>query len=307
MFRLDVVVCIRDSVLSGDVCDRIQLFLQRRLSHWCEKLRIWHWRGRETLLVVAAPGNLADGLRSSITDHGPRFYELQRRFGPSPSPRICGGIELRGANASVGVFVDADEARFAPTGDQWNWGNSLSIQVCRARVEGLDAAVWSRAALSDLCTALDVPYAHAQMMAEFEEKNTFHSEGHYRALCGCCAVCLPGLFWLNYIGPPYAELIGRERLLSAPAWRAECVGEGILIEVAPDPRQWDSSGYQDVERRVLEHLGRQYFFSRERPAQQVATPDFGLPRPPFPGKVLCVNHETGEAWMDDESSPEKST
>jgi hypothetical protein len=44
---------------------------------------------------------------------------------------------------------------------------------------------------------------------------------------------LPGLFTLNFFGPPWVDLVGRERLLGAPGARA--VGDGVLIAAGDDP------------------------------------------------------------------------
>lgn len=39
---------------------------------------------------------------------------------------------------------------------------------------------------------------------------------------------LPDVFWGMVLGPPYVKLFGLERLLSAPAWNVEQIGEHIV-------------------------------------------------------------------------------
>lgn len=81
---------------------------------------------------------------------------------------------------------------------------------------------------------------------------------------------LPGLFTSNFFGPPYVELIGREQLLSAPAARA--VGDGVLITIGDDPRDWDTPQQREREEAVLDHLGHEYFFSKTAMAETTKAP-----------------------------------
>jgi hypothetical protein len=87
---------------------------------------------------------------------------------------------------------------------------------------------------------------------------------------------LPGLYWLNFFGKPYCDLMGRERLLSAPVAEVLEMGDGILLRLADDPRKWSSLEYKAAERRVLEHIGSQYFFLKDQPNRKTIAPDFDL-------------------------------
>jgi hypothetical protein len=46
---------------------------------------------------------------------------------------------------------------------------------------------------------------------------------------------LPGVFAANFFGPPYVELIGRERLMAAPASQVASVDDGVLVALDDDP------------------------------------------------------------------------
>jgi hypothetical protein len=95
---------------------------------------------------------------------------------------------------------------------------------------------------------------------------------------------LPGLYWLNFFGRPYRDLIGRERLLGAPAYATAELDDGILLCVDADARDWDTPVHGEIERRILEHLGPQYFFSRRHPRRKGVAPDFGIPAAPARGR-----------------------
>ena len=76
------------------------------------------------------------------------------------------------------------------------------------------------------------------------------------------------------------NLMGRDRLLSAPAYEVREVDEGVLLALSEDPRIWSSAEYKAIEHRVVDHLGKEYFFSRDEPERKTIAPDFNptLPR-----------------------------
>lgn len=84
---------------------------------------------------------------------------------------------------------------------------------------------------------------------------------------------LPGLFWLNFFGSRYVELIGKDRLLSAAEGAREVDG-GVLVPVTGNPKGWDTAAYQRVEQEVVDHIGRDYFFSKEDPDKPGLAPDW---------------------------------
>jgi hypothetical protein len=85
---------------------------------------------------------------------------------------------------------------------------------------------------------------------------------------------LPGLFWLNFFGRRYRDLVGADRLRSAPAERTTDLDDGILIQLGSDPLDWDTPDYAIREHRVREHLGQELFFSRAEPDRATVVPDW---------------------------------
>jgi hypothetical protein len=84
---------------------------------------------------------------------------------------------------------------------------------------------------------------------------------------------LPGLYWLNYFGAPYLELIGKSRLLTASAEVME-VGEGVLLALDRSPSSWQEEAYMRKKAEVMQHLGQVYFFDPAHPDGKTAAPVF---------------------------------
>jgi hypothetical protein len=83
---------------------------------------------------------------------------------------------------------------------------------------------------------------------------------------------LPGLFATNYFGPRYVELIGEDRLMTAPAADVRKLGEGVLMRVVADPQDWAQPEAQEAYSNIARHLGRRLFFARRRPLMGFAAP-----------------------------------
>jgi len=73
---------------------------------------------------------------------------------------------------------------------------------------------------------------------------------------------LPTLYWRNLLGRPYVDLIGRETLLSAPAFRVEERTWGVRLQLTSDPPADQSfDAFRYTREQVLDHIGRQFFIS----------------------------------------------
>ncbi len=74
---------------------------------------------------------------------------------------------------------------------------------------------------------------------------------------------LPDIYWRTYFGQPYIEEIGRERLLSAPAFRVFPAGENLVgIQLTEDPLDAVrfAQAFLAARDRVRQHLGNDLFF-----------------------------------------------
>ena len=125
-------------------------------------------------------------------------------------------MEFRGADSSLIVVVRFDECIFPQRGNERRWGNTIAIQICRTKVNGFSSTLWARQVFEALCRTLAPWYAHAEMMEEYHAKNISCERGGMAAVGVDVSRALPGLYWLNFFGKPYEELIGRDRLALCP-------------------------------------------------------------------------------------------
>lgn len=199
-------------------------------------------------------------------------------------------VALEGATNDIAVFLDIGRGRNTEDGGgtglrrigrSWQFRNSIALQVDGEQVEGRDTDTWAQDCLTEFAGALRVDYGFACAPEEFEFENMDLSSGA-RALGRDISRYLPGLYWVSYFGSLYCDLIGKERLLSAPAYASESVADGILLRLSERSKDWMSAVYNDRKSRVLAHVGPRFFFSKEGTGAAYDAPDFGLPRAPSP-------------------------
>lgn len=128
------------------------------------------------------------------------------------------------------------------------------------------------------CQELSPYHGHAEMIEEFDHKNISHEGGGTMAVGVDVSRHLPGLYWLNFFGQAYRDLIGREKLLSAPAYEVREVDDGVMLALHSDPRAWTTDEFGSRERAILEHLGPEYFFNKDDLSKPTIAPHFNLPQ-----------------------------
>jgi hypothetical protein len=140
-------------------------------------------------------------------------------------------------------------------------------------VEGTPTAIWTRLFFEEAVSRLQVRYAYATTKG-FEAKNIDKSGTGRRAIGVKLSKSLPGLYWLNFFGPEYVQLFGRDRVLEPASDAGQPVGSGLMIAVGHDLEDWSSEPYCRRESEILESLGREYFFSRDAPDRSTVAPAF---------------------------------
>lgn len=85
---------------------------------------------------------------------------------------------------------------------------------------------------------------------------------------------LPGVFWLNWFGAPYTDLIGRRTLNSVPG--AHVGSQGVLVQRGPAPKLWDTPDQRFHESEIRRHLGADLFFSEADGDQKGRAPAWNL-------------------------------
>jgi hypothetical protein len=161
----------------------------------------------------------------------------------------------------------------SPLGVKKDLGNRISLQVRRPMVEGRPANVWVREAFERICAVLSPAWGWSGQVGEYWAKAMSDSP-RVEAIGRDFGRHLPGLFWLNFFGRRYKDLIGVDRLRSAPAERTIDLDDGFLIQLSSDPLDWKTADYSIREQRVRDHLGQELFFNRTEPDRATVVPDW---------------------------------
>jgi hypothetical protein len=155
-------------------------------------------------------------------------------------------------------------------------GNMYSMALEGSAPAGNSAGDWLAAWFEAAVGALNLRYANGYSDEERESKNIVNDSEGYRAVGVDFHTALPGLYWLNFFGPEYVALIGKGRLLSAPAHRALEFDTGIFLQMHANADEWSLPQGIAGEQKVEAHLGAQYFFSKRDPSRRTIAPDFWI-------------------------------
>lgn len=269
----DLTLCLGESLFEGHGLAKLADLLHEVAKDWAADLHIYREGEKPRRRDIK---DFVTDVRAAALERGELYEQLIAKHGPGPFPRRTGSVELRGADDSLIIVLILDDYLFAPSVGCYHWGNDVGVQVCKPRVAGLDAAEFVRRFSSRACAQLSPWYAHGHVPEEWDHKNMSHEGGGTMAIGSDISRYLPGLYWLNFFGEPYCQLIGKPRLLSAPAHETEELDAGVLLLLAPEPDAWYTPEYKAVENRILMHVGDKYFFNRHEPQRDTVAPNFGL-------------------------------
>jgi hypothetical protein len=269
----------RQCLLDRSLLDPIQQILKRKLPRWCEDVRVSHDDETEedsTRVEFHRPGSLYDALKvEAQTAPSPLAELVRQHFGDQiPYERTTAMVHLIGSDPSVEVFIDVDEYPLAPRLDGWFMGNRFAVSFSSDQIDGQTTAVLVRNAFEELVDTVPVDVGNARSNEEFRAKNMLSDANGVRAVGIDISRALPGLYWLNFFGQPYCELIGRDRLAHAPAEIVVEGKNGVLIGLSDNPDSWNTASYKSAEESVMNHLGRGYFFIKDEPDRRTVAPRF---------------------------------
>lgn len=256
---------------AGAELDGLAELLLRHAPSWSKKLRLYREPRDQRPIDLRERGSLASAVVRAAAERGETYARLAAAH-PGREDRGQGSAELRGANAELIIVVSVDRLVFSRIGGHGFLGNHISIQVRSGRVASRPANQWLHEFFEDACSRLSPAWAAAQASSEYSAKNMIDTAQLTRAIGRDFARYLPGLYWLNFFGPTYVELIGRERLLAAPAPEVKELGDGVFLALGDDPAAWDSERRRALERAVLNAIGDEYFFSRDAPDRPTKAP-----------------------------------
>src|ERR1035438_10404925 len=199
-------------------------------------------------------GDLGTGIMAAAGERGTTYQALVDRHGVPPFERLAGSVELRGSGPELVVVVSVDKMVVSPLGAKLQLGNRIALQVRRPKVGRSAGDTWLREAFELLCARLSPAWGSVGHAREYWAK-VMSDQPLVEAVGRDFGRFLPGLFWLNFCGRRYCDLIGDDRLRSAPAERVATVDDGVLIVIGGDPAAWDTPEYVVREQRVRTHLG----------------------------------------------------
>ncbi len=266
----DVYLEFDRDISSGREFDVLESVLRRHAPKWSARMRVENPPGR-----VVEPG--VGDLKAAILDISlERSPELLRMLEASGTAGIRSGFcEIDGATGALCVVPDFHERIMQGRHDGGlAFNNNIAIQVRAVKVDGVRAAAWIPPVFEELCAALGPVWAHAESTAEFFAKLMDNEGGGLQRIGLDYSRYLPALFPLNFFGPAYVNLIGRDRLASIPCGRFVEYPHGVLIEAGPLDAVSATAEPVLCQEAILDHLGRQYFFSREDPDRRTIAPDW---------------------------------
>lgn len=188
----------------------------------------------------------------------------------APARRGIGNAVLKGSYDGLSFFLSTCHSTLPPE------LNYISVEIDQALIESEEPSQWAYQFFKDAVSRLTLRYARAYMREEFDAKNMVSDDEGVRAIGVHLDESLPGLYWLNFFGNPYLDLIGRDRLLSVPAHDVREISNGVFVGLDASPMKWVSEAYRTTEEAVIEHIGCQYVFSRVKLDRNTVAPDFKL-------------------------------
>jgi hypothetical protein len=238
-------------VLSEAVLSGLEEFLRKTLPTWSSGLQVAVNVDSRTSIAVP-PGSLGDvALKVAAPRNG------------------LGSAVLRGSHRGIRVYLDSWEKTSPPE------LNMIAVEIGKVlTIEGSTPPDWAREFFTAMAAGLPLRYGNARLADEFGAKNMVDDASGLRAIGVKLTEGLPGLYWLNCFGPPYIELIGKEKLLSSPAYVVIEVSGKTVLALDESPLAWRTDDYRAREDAVLRHLGEVYFFLRDREGRKLKAPVF---------------------------------
>ena len=265
-----------DRFLDGDAFEILAQRLRGLLPSWSRDLRVWRSRQEPLPIDLRTPASLGSAVTTDATARGELYHRLVERSGPPVFDRRFGSAELRGSSPALTMVISIDEMVASPMGPRTALGNRVVFQVRRSTIERRPSDGWVHQAFVELCGALAPAWASAQHPGEYWAK-VMSERPSIQAIGRDVARYLPGLFWLNGFGRPYADLVGEQTLITTPATDVVEVEGAILIVRGESPYDWSLPATRAIERRIVDHLGADLFFDRSHPDRPGRAPAWATP------------------------------
>ena len=272
---LELSLSTRRFLLHRESLETFQRVLRKHFPRWSTEIRISYDDDKQSARIsIDKPGSLYTAVKEEAdVVPSPLIERVRELLGDRiPYERTIAMVHLVGADGSLEVFINVDGYPLAPRLDTWYMGNRLKINFLSAELEGCTVASLARTVFEELVDVLTVDFGSVRSDEEYRAKNLVANQNGIEAVGLDISKALPGLYWLNFLGQPYCDLIGQGRLTSVPAAIVVKRSNGVIIGLGDDPSLWNTSKYREAEAAILQHLGPQFFFDKDRPKRPTVAP-----------------------------------
>ncbi len=244
--------------------------LRRKAPMWSAGLHIRKSPKDRVQVDVRDSAAISKAVLDAAGERGPTYHALVSRYGKGDE-RLFGSVECRGSTTDLVIVIGVDEKPLSRLAGRLLMGNHITVQVRKSKVEERDAAAWLSELFMELCQETSPVWGSARDDREYWTKVMTDSPA-VSAIGMDFGKYLPGLFWMNFFGKPYVELIGKSRLAGAPSSSTQEIDEGVCLKLYEDPFKWSESLNRKVEEKALRHIGVQYFFEKENQGREGMSP-----------------------------------
>jgi hypothetical protein len=214
-----------------------------------------------------------------LSEDDPKYGSVRKRAGQSLLDALNshfsvrwgqGSAVLSGIRDDVVMFLDTSKSTLPPE------LNSMGVEIVGvSKIGAKPVSAWAEGFFLAAVERLSVRYGCGYDKSEFEAKNMIRSSSGVSAVGVRLGAAIPGLYWVNFFGQPYLDMIGSDRFLTLPAGSITSFPRGgIVVKLDDTPGAWRTSEYKAAESQIIKHLGAQYFFNPADPDQVTKAPDF---------------------------------
>jgi hypothetical protein len=125
-----------------------------------------------------------------------------------------------------------------------------------------------------LVVATSAHFGAAFSREDLERQHSDPASQRMRAGLDLARTALPGLYWLNYLGPELAEFIGRDKVRAAHP-SAEQVGDGLFLRLARNPGEMLQPAGRFRTKKLRAALGESLCFDLEHADRTGPHPSHG--------------------------------
>lgn len=166
------------------------------------------------------------------------------------------------------IFWDTHYEILIARGKNYPVGLSISLSMSTKEIYMIDLfklflpIFYSKYGSIDSRYSIDKKYYFKE---ENDEYDNYRSRGayvgtHFPQL----GMTIPQITWVNYFGDELVSLIGEDKFLSLKAYQIEKIANGYFIMSYPSHKMIDTPEANAEEERIMQHLGREYFFDRNK-------------------------------------------